>query len=126
MSAENNERSAAVDVLRERLLRQRLGGTSRGDRPGITPVDRDAPLRLSHGQQQMWFLNRLEPGSAEYLVPFAFRMRGDLDVAALRRAWTELAARHEILRTGLGAVKTPTSTSSSPTATTRTRTGCGH
>ncbi|WGP11697.1 condensation domain-containing protein [Streptomyces sp. SH5] len=62
-------------------------------------MDREAPLRLSHGQQQMWFLNRLEPGSAEYLVPFAFRIRGDLDVAALRRAWTALTARHEILRT---------------------------
>ncbi|MEV4969329.1 amino acid adenylation domain-containing protein, partial [Streptomyces sp. NPDC053808] len=99
MSAENNERSAAVDVLRERLLRRRLSGASRGDRPGIEPVDREAPLRLSHGQQQMWFLNRLEPGSAEYLVPFAFRIRGDLDVAALRRAWTALTARHEILRT---------------------------
>ncbi|WP_327708344.1 condensation domain-containing protein [Streptomyces sp. NBC_00464] len=99
MSAENNERSAAVDVLRERLLRQRLSGASRGDRPGIEPVDRDAPLCLSHGQQQMWFLNRLEPGSAEYLVPFAFRIRGGLDVAALRRAWTGLTARHEILRT---------------------------
>ncbi|MFF7958339.1 amino acid adenylation domain-containing protein [Streptomyces rubiginosohelvolus] len=99
MSAENNERSAAVDVLRERLLRRRLSGGSRGHRPGIEPVDREAPLRLSHGQQQMWFLNRLEPGSAEYLVPFAFRIRGDLDVAALRRAWTALTARHEILRT---------------------------
>ncbi|MET9518239.1 condensation domain-containing protein, partial [Streptomyces sp. NPDC002994] len=100
MSAGNNERNASVDVLREELLRRRLSGaSSRGSRPGISPVDRSAPLRLSHGQQQMWFLNRLEPGSAEYLVPFAFRMRGALDVAALRRAWTELTVRHEILRT---------------------------
>ncbi|MFH9004311.1 amino acid adenylation domain-containing protein [Streptomyces afghaniensis] len=99
MSAGNNERSAAVDVLRERLLRRRLGGNARNGRPGIKPVDRDAPLRLSYGQQQMWFLNRLEPDSAEYLVPFAFRIRGALDVTALRRAWTGVTARHEILRT---------------------------
>ncbi|MFF5142329.1 amino acid adenylation domain-containing protein [Streptomyces sp. NPDC013157] len=62
-------------------------------------MDRNTPLRLSHGQQQMWFLNRLEPGSPEYLVPFAFRIRGALDTEALRRAWTQLTARHEILRT---------------------------
>ncbi|MER5354067.1 condensation domain-containing protein, partial [Kitasatospora sp. NPDC002551] len=100
MSAGNNRDGAAVDALREELLRRRLSGAApRGGRPGIGPADRTAPLVLSHGQRQMWFLNRLEPGSPEYLVPFAFRLRGALDVAALRRAWTELTARHEVLRT---------------------------
>ncbi|GAA3132270.1 condensation domain-containing protein [Nonomuraea salmonea] len=57
------------------------------------------PLPLSYGQQQMWFLNRLEPDSPEYLVPMILRLTGPVDVAALRRAIDEIAARHEILRT---------------------------
>src|SRR6185437_1195233 len=37
--------------------------------------------------------------STEYLVPMSFRLRGLLDATALIRAWDELIARHEILRT---------------------------
>ncbi|MFI6012808.1 condensation domain-containing protein, partial [Streptomyces sp. NPDC051243] len=89
-----------VDALQEKLLRRRLGGgRPRGRRSAITPVDRAGTLRLSFGQQQMWFLDRLEPDSAEYLVPLAFRVRGGLDTAALEQAWSALIARHEVLRT---------------------------
>ncbi|UUU22854.1 non-ribosomal peptide synthase/polyketide synthase [Streptomyces sp. DSM 40750] len=87
-------------ALQEKLLRRRLGGgRPRGRRSAVTPVDRSGTLRLSFGQQQMWFLNRLEPDSAEYLVPLAFRVRGKLDTPALERAWSALIARHEVLRT---------------------------
>ncbi|MGW1666903.1 non-ribosomal peptide synthetase, partial [Streptomyces microflavus] len=44
-------------------------------------------------------LDQLEPGSAEYLVPFGLRLRGRLDLAALDAALSGLVARHEILRT---------------------------
>ncbi|WP_189532187.1 condensation domain-containing protein, partial [Streptomyces roseolilacinus] len=99
MSVEK-KKQAEVDALQERLLRHRLGGgRSRGRRPAIPPADRNGTLRLSFGQQQMWFLNRLDPDSAEYLVPLAFRIRGALDAPALERAWDALLARHEVLRT---------------------------
>ncbi|GLZ29104.1 pyoverdine synthetase D [Lentzea sp. NBRC 105346] len=74
-----------------------------GDRPeatqAIAPADRTKPLPLSFGQRQLWFLNRLNPDSAEYLVPLVLRLRGPLDTEALRRVWSEIVARHEILRT---------------------------
>ncbi|MEU3219378.1 condensation domain-containing protein, partial [Streptomyces sp. NPDC006971] len=99
MSVEKQKKTD-VDALQEKLLRHRLGGgRSRARRRGIALADRSGPLRLSFGQQQMWFLNRLDPDSAEYLVPLAFRIRGTLDVAVLERAWNMLLARHEILRT---------------------------
>ncbi|MFJ6215457.1 amino acid adenylation domain-containing protein [Streptomyces sp. NPDC092296] len=66
---------------------------------GIRPVGRDRELPLSFGQQRMWFLDQLEPGSAEYIVPIALRLLGPLDVDALRRAVDETAAKHEVLRT---------------------------
>lgn len=70
-----------------------------GRASAITPVPRDRDLPLSFGQQRMWFLDQLEPASAEYLIPLALRLRGPLDVPALRGAFDEVARRHEILRT---------------------------
>jgi len=90
-----------ADTLRAELLRRRLVGHrgATGHRTGIPRADRDAPLPLSHGQQQMWFLSRLEPDSPEYVVPLVLRLRGDLDTGALEGAWQSVLERHEILRT---------------------------
>ncbi|WP_350277771.1 amino acid adenylation domain-containing protein [Kribbella sp. HUAS MG21] len=84
---------------RDELLRRRLAGAGRGRRTGIPQADRSRQLPLSFGQQQMWFLNRLDTDSSEYLLPAALRTRGLLDLDALQRAWADLLARHEILRT---------------------------
>jgi amino acid adenylation domain-containing protein len=54
---------------------------------------------VSFSQQRLWMLDRMDPGRAVYAVPQALRLRGALDVPALRRAFAELAARHESLRT---------------------------
>ena len=59
----------------------------------------DSPSPLSFAQQRLWFLAQLEPGSAEYNLPLAFRLRGHLDRPALERAIGEIVRRHEILRT---------------------------
>ncbi|SCL70738.1 non-ribosomal peptide synthetase [Micromonospora peucetia] len=85
--------------LRESLIQRRLAGRAAGRRNVIPAVDRSGDLPLSFGQQQMWFLNRLDTTSPEYLVSSALRLRGPLDRAALTRAWDALIARHEILRT---------------------------
>ncbi|MFC5289946.1 amino acid adenylation domain-containing protein [Actinokineospora guangxiensis] len=66
---------------------------------GIVPVPRGDALPTSFGQQRLWFLDQLEPGSTEYLIPLAFRLDGPLDPAVLRRAVDRVAARHEVLRT---------------------------
>ncbi|WP_433385384.1 non-ribosomal peptide synthase/polyketide synthase [Micromonospora sp. KLBMP9576] len=85
--------------LRESLVQRRLAGRAAGRRGAIPAVDRSGDLPLSFGQQQMWFLNRMDTTSPEYLVSSALRLRGPLDRAALARAWDALIARHEILRT---------------------------
>ncbi|MBY8850285.1 amino acid adenylation domain-containing protein, partial [Saccharothrix sp. MB29] len=88
----------SVDARRAQLLWRRLHGSD-GASARIGRADRSRPLPLSHGQEQMWFLQQLRPGSSEYLVPVALRLAGDLDADALGRAWDQVVARHEILRT---------------------------
>lgn len=56
-------------------------------------------LPVSFGQELLLLLDRAEPGSVTYNVPRTVRLRGRLDVAALRRAFDQLVERHEILRT---------------------------
>ncbi|WP_411084003.1 amino acid adenylation domain-containing protein [Streptomyces sp. cmx-18-6] len=88
-----------AEERREEMVRARLAGGRSGRRAAVVPVDRGGPLALSHGQQQMWFLSRLDPDSWEYSVPVGLRLRGALDTEVLRRGFEELVARHEILRT---------------------------
>jgi amino acid adenylation domain-containing protein/non-ribosomal peptide synthase protein (TIGR01720 family) len=71
-----------------------------GEDDAALPVaDRGAALPLSFAQQRLWFLNEFEPDGAEYVTYTGLRLRGRLDVTALRGALTELVARHEALRT---------------------------
>ncbi|MGO4430673.1 condensation domain-containing protein, partial [Streptomyces sp. MCAF7] len=54
---------------------------------------------LSFGQERLWFLDQLVPGSTAYVMSTGFRLVGDLDPVVLRRALDELVRRHEVLRT---------------------------
>ncbi|WP_049649275.1 non-ribosomal peptide synthetase, partial [Kitasatospora sp. MY 5-36] len=71
----------------------------RSARPALRPGPRPAALPLSSAQRRLWFLNRLEPGSAAYNMAFAVRLSGALDVTALEAALADLVERHEVLRT---------------------------
>ncbi|HEX8273712.1 MAG TPA: amino acid adenylation domain-containing protein [Longimicrobiaceae bacterium] len=66
--------------------------------PPVAPVERTGPLPLSFAQERLWFLDRLQPGSAFYNVYSALRLGGALDVWALETALGEIVRRHEALR----------------------------
>ncbi|HYH82550.1 MAG TPA: amino acid adenylation domain-containing protein [Longimicrobium sp.] len=67
--------------------------------PAIAPVDRGGRLAPSFAQARLWFLEQLGGVGPAYHVPVRLRMRGELDVDALRRALDRIVARHESLRT---------------------------
>ena len=66
--------------------------------PPLLPVPRDGSVPLSFAQQRLWFLDQLEPNSAQYNVPRALRLRGGLNKEALRWSLGEILRRHEPLR----------------------------
>ncbi|MGW5918026.1 amino acid adenylation domain-containing protein [Nocardia fluminea] len=68
-------------------------------RVALTAQPRPRRIPLSYAQQRMWFLNRLEPGSAAYSIPIVLRLSGQLDLDALRAAIEDVLDRHEVLRT---------------------------
>lgn len=93
-----------------------LGPTSASLRPTaqLSPSDKRALLGqllrrkasevqrfhpLSDNQQGIWFLCQLAPESSIYNVSFAGRIRSDVNIPAIRRAFQALVDRHPSLRT---------------------------
>lgn len=86
------------------LLRRRLAprAESAGQVIPARTGAADAALPLSAAQQRIWLFERLQPGSGAYHVYGHYRLRGELDIDAVQRAWSELVRRHDALRTGFG------------------------
>ncbi|MGW3898860.1 non-ribosomal peptide synthetase [Micromonospora profundi] len=96
--------SAVSDQIRDlppgqrAQLRQRLW--ERGLPPiGLGADDGDAPASFT--QRRMLFLHHLDPASHAYHSPTAYRITGDLEVAALALTLDDVQARHEVLRVAL-------------------------
>ncbi|MEO6191436.1 MAG: condensation domain-containing protein, partial [Thermoanaerobaculia bacterium] len=94
-------RLAALTPEQRRLLELRRRQKEGADpsRPRPLPRRPGEPLPLSFGQERLWFLDRMDPGSAAYNIPAHLRLAGDLDVPALKAALQEVVRRHEALRT---------------------------
>ena len=94
-------------ALREVFERPTLAALARAllkAAPSDTPIQRvaDRPdlVPLSLPQEQLWFLDQLNPdASRAYHIGTLLRLQGELDVAALRRALDRIVYRHESLRT---------------------------
>jgi len=68
-------------------------------RERIPVVDKDSPLPLSFCQQPLWVIDQMNGGSAQYNMPVALRLRGELDRDALRDSLERIVERHSVLRT---------------------------
>ena len=65
----------------------------------IRPVARDVALPLALPQEQIWFIEQLDPTSISYRFQSTLRFTGRLDVVALERSLDAVVRRHEIYRT---------------------------
>lgn len=58
---------------------------------------------LSPEEARIWLADRLDPGTPAYTMPLVCRLRGPVNVAALRKALGALPVLHEALRTSFPA-----------------------
>jgi amino acid adenylation domain-containing protein len=63
------------------------------------PLERGDELVVSHAQQRQLFAWQLDPQSRAYHIATGIRLRGQLDIDALRRSFDILVERHAALRT---------------------------
>src|SRR5690242_2874623 len=65
----------------------------------LVPQARPSHLPLSFAQSRLWLIDQLEGSSTEYNLPESVRLRGELDLEALKKTVEALVERHESLRT---------------------------
>jgi amino acid adenylation domain-containing protein len=77
--------------------------TTRGHAPVANPTIRAVahalPAPMSSAQEQLWTLDQFGNSGAAYNIPLAVRLRGQLDVPALKLSLNKILSRHESLRT---------------------------
>jgi len=65
----------------------------------IKPASANGNIPLSFAQQRLWFLDKLEEDSFAYNLPFPVKIKGSLNVEALKNSLLSVLERHSVLRT---------------------------
>ena len=82
-----------------KLSGRKSGSGKRAIRKPVVSGPRPSLFPLSYQQEQLWVLDRFNPGNAFYNIPMTWRLKGDLNVPLLEKSLQEVVRRHEILRT---------------------------
>ncbi|HEX6862470.1 MAG TPA: amino acid adenylation domain-containing protein, partial [Thermoanaerobaculia bacterium] len=90
---------STLAALAARIRRIRETGGAPEELPLAAGAPRPAPA--SFAQQRLWFLDRMQPGSPAFNMPFVLRFAGPLRPGALAASLIAAARRHETLRTTL-------------------------
>ncbi|HEV7515241.1 MAG TPA: condensation domain-containing protein, partial [Thermoanaerobaculia bacterium] len=105
--------SPTIAALARAIERARRGGEGADEGTGegteLPPLAHrprvaSAGEPLSFAQERLWFIDQLEPESAQYNIPAALELNGPLRPAALAWALGEVERRHEVLRTAFAEV----------------------
>ncbi|MEM9537633.1 MAG: amino acid adenylation domain-containing protein, partial [Cyanobacteria bacterium P01_E01_bin.45] len=96
-------RLANLSPEKRQLLMQRLQSAKPSEQALQRQIQPQQPrpdaIPLSFNQQRLWFLDKLQPGSASYNTPIAIEITGDLNITTVRDSLMAIARRHEVLRT---------------------------
>ncbi|CAD5920830.1 non-ribosomal peptide synthase/polyketide synthase [Planktothrix agardhii] len=90
--------SPTIAQLSAVILKELQTG-SRLKLPPIVPLNRQDDIPLSWAQERLWFVNQLEGESGAYTIDLTMRLRGNLNIKALEKAFQAIIQRHEPLRT---------------------------
>src|SRR5437016_1363597 len=98
-----DERKSSLSTTQMGVLEKRIWDAGRVavSSPSRIPrrADPAAPVPLSSGQQRLWILDQLVPDNCSYNITRTTRIEGPLRTDVLGRAFGEVVARHESLRT---------------------------
>ena len=86
------------ELLRRRIAESGMAATESGG-PVICAGER---YRLSAGQRRMWFLQTMDGSDVTLNICVAYRLTGAVDELRLRAAFSDVVARHAVLRTAYG------------------------
>ncbi|OSS43873.1 hypothetical protein B5807_11703 [Epicoccum nigrum] len=98
---------SVADLFRHPRLDQSAAvavSSSHGSSTAIPRANYQGPVEQSFAQGRLWFLEQLHPGLTWYLMPFAVRIKGPLQLAALNSALLAVEHRHETLRTTFATI----------------------
>jgi hypothetical protein len=95
------DQKSQLSPAKRELLEKRLRRETQSDAQStqIPRRSQASPAPLSFGQQQLWFIDKLQPGNSAYNESLAIRLTGTLNAIALEQSLNEIVRRHEILRT---------------------------
>jgi amino acid adenylation domain-containing protein len=103
MTSIGTDEAARLGQIRRALLEQRVRAAgmnpTASEPPAVSSLTVSGPMPLSASQSQMWYQSQLAPDSRVLNEVIEIRKTGALDVDALRRAVSDVVARHEALRT---------------------------
>ena len=68
------------------------------------PTAESAIFPATAAQERIWIVEQLTPGTAAYHIPLVLKLRGTLDLPALRTSLRQVADRHEALRTSISQI----------------------
>lgn len=89
-------------ALLSKLLKQRNGVARK-----IVAIPRRTETNLcvlSFAQERLWFTEQWANERAVYNIPLVIRVKGPLNLAALKRCLDEIMSRHEVLRTSFTVI----------------------
>ncbi|WP_329110290.1 amino acid adenylation domain-containing protein [Micromonospora sp. NBC_01699] len=94
-------RTERLSEQRRALLAQRLrrGSGAAVKAPEIPRVPDGVAPPISFGQERLWFVEQLDPGTDAYVMRGGVRLRGRLHLDALRNALDDVVERQDTLRT---------------------------
>ncbi|MGM1050739.1 MAG: condensation domain-containing protein, partial [Bacillota bacterium] len=85
-------------------LSEYIGGAQESAYTAIEQVVKKEYYEASSAQKRVWLLGQIDPESTGYNMPGVLVVDGDLDIGRLEKAFEELIAGHETLRTSFGTV----------------------
>jgi amino acid adenylation domain-containing protein len=89
------------------LLQRCLLGEIKHSMASPRAINRRAPgdlPQLSFGQERLWFLDQLMPGSPVFNIPIAVRLSTPISLAVLEQSLNEIVRRHDALRTTFATI----------------------